>query len=627
MESLRLYVRLISCLKSYWRRLVLAVVLMGLVAVFSGFSIGMMLPFVNVIFKGSDMLGVSQAAGAAEQVADVVSNPVASVQETVRQHILSFYLTDSAADSLVRICLSVLIIYLLKAAFTYSLSVTIVWLEQSVVRDLRNALYAHLHRLSLAYFHANRTGRIISRITNDVGLVRSMISAGFLTFLRDLMLTLAYAGIVIWISWRLALVAFVVMLPIAYFIGRLNRRLRRYSTRSQEKAADYTSVLQETISGIRVVKAFGMEPFENRKFRSHTEGFFNALMKQQRAAVLAPPVTEFLGALGALAVLWYGGMQVLQGNLLSPDWFLIFLGAMLSIMHPAKSLVRANTAIQEGLAAGKRIFRMLDAKPDIADMDGAVDVEGIKNSVEFVNVSFAYDGDDYVLRDVNLRVEKGQIVALVGPSGAGKSTLVDLVPRFYDPVEGTVEIDGVDIKRLSIQSLRGLMGIVTQETILFNDTVRNNIAYGLDDISEERLLAASRAANAHDFIEALPEGYETVIGDRGVRLSGGERQRIAIARALLKDPQIFIFDEATSSLDSESEQLVQEAIQRLMTTRTTFVIAHRLSTVRNADLIVIIDGGRIVETGEHERLLADGGLYKKLYDIQFKDYSPSAREG
>ena len=623
MESLRLYLRIVSTLKPYWRRLVLAVALMVFVAVFSGFSIGMMLPFVNVIFGGSDMLGLTEDAA---QAGGAVT-PVDSVQESVRQYILSFYVTDSPVDSLVRICLTVLVLYFMKAMFTYFLSVTLIWLEQRVVRDVRNALYAHLHRLSLSYFHANRTGQTISRITNDVSLLRLTISTGFLSFLRDLMITLAYAGIVFWISWRLALVAFVVMLPIAYFVGRLSRRLRKYSTRAQEKAADYTSVLQETVSGIRVVKAFGMERFEKKKFRRDTDGFFNAVMKQQRAAVLAPPMTEFLGALGALAVLWYGGMQVLEGNLLTPDWFLIFLGAMLSIMHPAKSLVSANSVIQEGLAAGKRIFSLLDTEPEIADSPGAVEVDGIHEYVRFVDVSFAYDGDDFVLKDVNLTVKKGQIVALVGPSGAGKSTLVDLVARFYDPVEGRVELDGVDIRRIRIDSLRSLMGIVTQETILFNDSVFNNIAYGLEDIAHERVIEAARAANAHDFVEGLADGYGTVIGDRGVRLSGGERQRIAIARALLKDPQIFIFDEATSSLDSESERLVQEAIQRLMTTRTTFVIAHRLSTVSNADLIVVIDNGRVVETGDHENLLAEGGLYKKLYDIQFRDYSPSTREG
>jgi subfamily B ATP-binding cassette protein MsbA len=618
MESLRLYSRLLACLKPYWRRLVLALVLMVFVAVFSGFSIGMMLPFVNVIFGGSDMLGLSTANQ---------SVPALSVQEKARQYILSFYVTDSPVNSLVRICLTVLVVYLLKGVLTYLLSVTMVWLEQSVVRDLRNGLYAHLHKLSLSYFHANRTGQIISRITNDVGLVRSTISTGFLTFLRDFMLTLVYAGMVVWISWRLALVAFVVMLPIAYFVGRLNRRLRKYSTRAQEKAADFTSVLQETISGIRVVKAFGMEPFEKRKFRRDTDGFFNAVMKQQRAAVLAPPMTELLGALGALAVLLYGGMEVLQGNLLSPDWFLIFLGAMLSIMHPAKSLVRANTVIQEGLAAGKRIFYILDTEPEIVDEPDAVAIDGIRDSIEFDDVSFTYDGDDFVLRNVDLKVKKGRIVALVGPSGAGKSTLVDLIPRFYDPVSGRVRIDGVDIRKITIESLRSLMGIVTQETILFNDTIANNIAYGMEDVPQERIIAAAKAANAHDFIASLPGGYDTAIGDRGVRLSGGERQRIAIARALLKDPRIFIFDEATSSLDSESEKLVQEAIQRLMTTRTTFVIAHRLSTIRNADTIVVIDGGRIVETGGHDELMASGGLYKKLYDMQFEDYSPSAREG
>jgi len=625
MESPGLYFRLISYTRPYRKRVVLAFVLMVLCAVFSGFSIGMMLPFVHVIFKGSDILEISQTSGVA--AGDAMVSSVVSVQERVRQYILSFYVTDSAVDSLMRICVSILILYLLKGTFTYLLSVTTLWLEQRVVRDIRNALYSHLHKLSLSYFHANRTGLIISRITNDVNLVSMTTSDGFLLLFRDLLLTVAYAGIVIWINWRLAIVAFVVMLPIAYFVGRLNKRLRRYSTRSQEKAADYTSVLQETISGIRVVKAFGMEGFEDRKFRRDTDGFFNAVVKQRRAAALAPPVTEFLGAVGAVAVLWYGGLQVLRGNMLSPDWFLIFIAAMLSIIHPAKSVIRANNLIQQGIAAAKRIFKVLDTSPDIVNAPDARDVEGLARCLEFKKVDFTYDGEEYVLRDVNLKVNKGQIVALVGPSGAGKSTLVDLIPRFYDPVGGSVELDGVDIRRLKIESLRSLMGIVTQETILFNDTVRNNIAYGHQEVPQSRIIEAARAANAHDFIETLPQGYDTFIGDRGVRLSGGERQRLAIARALLKNPEIFIFDEATSSLDSESEKLVQEAIQRIMTTRTTFVIAHRLSTVSNADLIVVMEGGRIVEQGRHEALMTNGGLYKRLYDIQFRDYSPTAREG
>jgi subfamily B ATP-binding cassette protein MsbA len=444
--------------------------------------------------------------------------------------------------------------------------------------------------------------------------------------LRDLLLLVVFASFVIGISWRLALVAFVVIPPITYVVTRIGHRLRKYSTRSQEKMADITSVLQETISGIRVVKAFGMEAFESSKFFKHTREFLRAFMKQQCAASLAPPMTEFLGAAGALVVLWYGGTQVLGGNLLGPDLFLLFLAAMLSMIHPAKNLTHANTKIQEGLAAARRIFAILDTEPKITDAPDSVEVSYVREGVEFDSVCFSYDTSDYVLKDINFAVKKGQVVAIVGPSGAGKSTLVDLIPRFYDPTSGRVLVDGVDIRKIKMRSLRGLMGIVTQETILFNDTVRSNIAYGLEEIPSERVVEAAKAANAHDFISTLPEGYDTVIGDRGVRLSGGERQRIAIARAILKDPQILIFDEATSSLDSESEKLVQDAIQRLISQRTNFVIAHRLSTVTRADLILVMENGRIIERGRHEELLAAGNLYRKLYDMQFKDY-PQAVQG
>jgi subfamily B ATP-binding cassette protein MsbA len=370
-----------------------------------------------------------------------------------------------------------------------------------------------------------------------------------------------------------------------------------------------------------------MAGFETEKFRAHTQGFLRAFMKQQRVASLAAPMTEFLGATAGLVVLWYGGTQVLGGRLLSPDWFLIFLAAMLSIIHPAKNLSTASNSIQEGLAAARRIFAVLDMEPDITDSPDAVDLHDLSESIEFKDVSFRYAGNDYVLRNVSFKVKKGQSLAIVGPSGAGKSTLVDLIPRFYDPTGGSIEIDGVDLRSVSIRSLREIMGIVTQETILFNDTVRNNIAYGSQSTSFEQVVEAAKAANAHDFIVDLEQGYDTFIGDRGVRLSGGERQRIAIARAILKDPQILIFDEATSSLDSESERLVQDAIEHLLSSRTNFVIAHRLSTVTNSDMILVVDGGRVVEQGTHEELLAAGRLYRKLYDMQFRDYPQTIQEG
>jgi subfamily B ATP-binding cassette protein MsbA len=627
MSSAGFYFRVLSFLKPYWRLLASAVVLMVLCAIFNGISIGMILPFINVIFSGGRIDAAKAWAGKSSALLANAPHALTTVQEVVRAKVLAFYASPSPMVTLERIFFSILAMYLLKGLFTYLLAIVSAKIEQLLIRDVRNQLYAHLHKLSLAFFHRSRTGTVISVVTNDVSLLRMTISAGFLGFFRDLILVMVYAAIVVWISWKLSLVAFIVIPLITYLVSRLGKRLRRYTTRAQEKMADMTGVLQETISGIRVVKAFGMQPFETDKFREHTQGYYRAFLKQQRAAALASPMTEFLGAVGLLVVVWYGGRQILSGGLLSPDWFLIFLAAMLSILQPAKNLSYASTKIQEGLAAAKRIFAMLDTKPDIVDAPDAIEIRTMKQGIEFQGVSFKYSGTEYVLRDISFKVRKGQVVALVGPSGAGKSTLVDLIPRFYDPTEGSVAIDGIDIRKASIRSLRNLMGIVTQEVILFNDTVRNNIAYGVQDFAFDRIVAASKAANAHEFIEGLPQGYETMIGDRGVRLSGGERQRIAIARAILKDPEILIFDEATSSLDSESERLVQEAILRLMSNRTSFVIAHRLSTITKADVIMVIDDGRIVEAGKHEELLAANRVYRRLYDLQFKDFSQVVEEG
>jgi subfamily B ATP-binding cassette protein MsbA len=625
MGSFRVYMRVLAFMRPYWKRLSGTLALMVVTAVFAGISIGMILPFVNVLFSGGTLGGMEAGKGGGG-LFGLTPGSLNTVQERVRQEVLSFYAAGSPLETLGRICLSILILYFIKGLCTYFLSVMSVSIEEKVIRDIRNELYTHLHRLSLAFFHASRTGQIISRITSDVRLVRSSISTGFLAAIRDFLNILVLGGFVVWISWRLALVAVIVIPLITFVVAKIGRRLRRYSTKAQEKMADITTVLQETISGIRVVKAFGMEDFETAKFYGHTNGFFGAYMKRQRAESLAPVMTEFLGAAGGLVVLYYGGMQVLGGNLLSPDWFLIFLAAMLSIIRPAKTLTQASAKIQDGIAAGKRIFTILDAEPDITDAPDAVDIDGIHEGIEFRNVSFKYETSDYVLKDVGFRVNKGQVVAVVGPSGAGKSTLVDLIPRFYDPTEGSVLLDGRDLRKISVRSLRSIMGIVTQETILFNDTIRNNIAYGMEDVPLTKVIDAAKAANAHDFIAGLPEGYDTIIGDRGVRVSGGERQRLAIARAILKDPEILIFDEATSSLDTESEKLVQDAIERLLSHRTNFVIAHRLSTVTNADLIVVIDDGRLVEIGRHSDLLAAGNVYRRLYDLQFKDYSQSVTE-
>jgi subfamily B ATP-binding cassette protein MsbA len=528
--------------------------------------------------------------------------------------------------------------------------------EQGVIMDLRNDLYRHLNELSLSYFNRTRTGQLISRITNDVNLVNGGVSAGFVTLVKNPLLILAYLALALYLSWQLTLAALIV-LPLSFLIiGAIGLRLRRASSLSQEKMAEVTSVLQETISGVRVVKAFAMESFEMRKFRRVAKDYFKALLRITRVSKLAGPLTEFLGAVVGVAILWFGGQQVLTGEGLSPGEFLLFLLAIFSLMQPVKELSSVNSRLQEAVAAGDRIFEIIDLAPEVASLPGAKKIERFDHGIRFEEVSFVYDTDlplggltgwlvngrarqqvnaprdktgdgltnqpanrpTAVLRDISFEVKKGEIIAIVGPSGAGKSTLVDLLPRFYDPQRGRILLDGLDLREIEVKSLRSLMGIVTQETILFHDTVRNNIAYGLKDVSEEKLILAAQAANAHRFITELPQGYDTVIGERGIKLSGGQRQRLAIARALLKNPPILILDEATSALDSESEMLVQQAIERLMENRTSFVIAHRLSTILHAHQIIVLDKGRIVQRGTHEELLAQKGIYQKLYKMQFR---------
>jgi subfamily B ATP-binding cassette protein MsbA len=417
----------------------------------------------------------------------------------------------------------------------------------------------------------------------------------------------------------LTLISFVVFPLVLLVIAGVGRRVHTESGLVQERIADLTSVLHETISGVKVVKAFGMEEFENRKFANEGEHFFRTLLRVTRIRNLASPATEFLSAAAGGVIIWYGGMQVLSHESMKASEFLGFLFAMFQLMPPIKELSTVNNRIQEATAAGKRVFEILDTEPNIRNAPSPVVLDDFRTAVEFRRVHFRYADGDAVLEDINLTIRKGEVVAIVGPSGSGKSTLVDLVPRFYDPSGGSITIDGIDLRAVELGSLRAKIGIVTQETILFNDSVRSNIAYGLDDCPLERIVAAAKAANAHAFIEQMPRGYDSRIGERGVKISGGERQRLALARAILKNPPILILDEATSALDTESEILVQEAIEHLMAGRTSIVIAHRLSTIQHADHIVVIEAGRIVETGRHADLLKKkSGLYRKLYEMQFR---------
>jgi len=620
---------LLRYLKPYRGRLVLTACLMVIFAVLSGASIGMISPFIKVLITprhqtstatpGSvadshvALPGVEAAAGAV-----ALAPRVNAWKDRLRTWFEHFFLTGEPTRSLTRISMALLVIFLLKNVVDYMQNVLTVWVEQAVIRDLRNEVYAHLHQLSLSFFHSRRTGALLSRLTNDISLVRGALAAGFSNLIKSSLLLTVCLFWIFWTSWRLAFVSLLVIPLSVLFIVWLGRKLRRRSGITQERMADLNVILQETLSGIRVVKAFAMERFEQRKFERAAQEYFRSFVRQRRLGALAGPLSEYLGVLAAVAVLWYGGREILVKQAIEPQQFFIFLFAMLQSMAPLKSLSNVNATIQEGLAAADRIFRILDTEPTVTSRPGARIAAGIRSGIEFDGVSFRYGTGPDVLRDVSFRVPAGEVVALVGPSGAGKSTLVDLVARFYDPTAGRILLDGVDLRDYDLASFRGQLGVVTQEPILFNDSVWHNIAYGAEDATAEAVGRAARAANAERFITDMSEGYQTKIGDRGVRLSGGERQRVAIARAIFKDPRLLLLDEATSNLDSESELLVQEALEALFTGRTVFVIAHRLSTIQRANRILVLDQGRIVQTGTHAELVQAPGLYQKLHRLQFR---------
>ncbi len=610
---MKLYFRLLAYMRPYWKRLIVTISAMFLFAIFSGFSIGMISPFLKVIFEGQPLDTMVGEGSTAVQYG--FQGWVREVQDWLGRLLVG----SDALASLRRVSLVIVVIFFMKSLFGYLQNFLMVSIEQLVIRDIRNELYHHIHDLPLKFFHDFKTGQLITRITSDINLVRGALTDGFANLIRYGFLVIVYLVVMIWASWRLTIVSALVIPPLTLIIVKVGKRLRKGNRNIQEDLGDLASLLQEAISGIRVVKAFAMEEFEKKKFRKKSYDYYRAFVNTSRIGSLGRPMTEFLGAIGAVVILWFGGREVLESGTLSADRFFVFLAASLSLMSPFKVISNFNQLIQQGLVACERVFGILDIRSDIIESTHPVEVKEIRNRIEMKGVGFAYTPDKPILKDINLTINKGEIVALVGPSGGGKSTIADLIARFYDPSEGVILLDGTDLRDYSTRSLRKLMGIVTQEVILFNDTVFNNIAYGMDNVSEDAVVEAAMAANAHDFIIKMPNLYRTVIGERGVKMSAGQRQRIAIARAVFKNPSILIFDEATSSLDTQSELLVQVAIKRLMKERTTLVIAHRLNTVHNADRIVVLDRGKIVQTGTHIELLNKGGLYRRLHELQFQN--------
>ncbi len=604
---MKIFWRFFKYLKPYVKPLLIANLMMLLFVIFNLLSIGLIMPFIDLLFNPEKS---SFQPGQDVSVFDVKDFLTYKLNEFASQY--------DKLDLLLYLCILIVIIFVLKNMFQYLQTFFMSTVDQGVIRDIRLELYRHFHKLSLGYFTEEKKGILISRIINDVQIIRDSMIAVINSLFRDPPSIIIYTIVLFIFNWQLTILIFAMLPIIAFILARIGQSLRRRSIRSQERIATTTSILDETFGAMRIVKAFGMEEYEVNRFRESEKNYFNLLIGLVRRRGLASPITEVIGVFAVVIILYFIGSQIITGeSYMTPGAFFVYLGVFFQMMPSLKLLGQALNQMQEGRAAAERVFDVLDTEPKIFDSPDSVELKSFNENIIYKDVNFKYEKSDLILQNINVEIEKGKIVAIVGPSGSGKSSLVDLIPRFYDVQSGEVLIDNTDVKKIKIKSLRELVGIVTQETILFNDTIRNNIAYGIIDPQMDKIIEAAKAANAHNFISELDEAYDTLIGDRGIKLSGGERQRLSIARALLKNPPILILDEATSSLDTESEILVQQAIERLMKGRTSIVIAHRLSTVQNADMIIVLNEGEIVERGTHSELLKLNGLYSKLYNMQF----------
>ena len=604
------YRRMGQLLFRFWPYIIISSVSAIVFVLLNSTSMWLVASLINNVLTDFDKIVQSQMEWAAK--------PTLTMNEKLKYWTNVLILRDTPAESLKVLCLTLLGVFFTKNIFLYIKNILLRIVELKLVKDIRDRLYQHIQTLSLGYFHKRQTGTITSIVMNDVGQLQSAVGVVFQRLFVEPINIFIFITLLFIISWKLAIIA-IVILPLAGItIVTIGKSIRRKSRRTQSKIAEIMQILTETLSSIRIVKAFVNEKEEVKKFTGESQNYFKLLLQRARLDLISAPITESFGVIIGVVLLWYGGMEVLSNEGLSAEDFIRFIVILFSILGPIKQMSNVNLRIQMGAASAERIFELLDTPPEIVEKPDAVDLGNFQKSIEFDSVHFEYnDGDDRVLDEVSFTINKGEVVAMVGPSGSGKSTIADLIPRFYDVSKGAIRIDGHDLRDAALASIRGNMGIVTQEVILFNDSIRNNIAYAQPNVSEDAIRKAATAANALEFIEQTPKGFETLIGERGVNLSGGQKQRLAIARALLKNPPILILDEATSALDTESEKMVQNAIEELMKDRTALVIAHRLSTVQNADKIIVIDKGRVVETGTHSELYKNGGLYRRLYDIQF----------
>lgn len=571
---MNLYLRLLRFAYPYKTKLILAMIFMSLCSGAQSFSAYLVKPVLDSIFFEKDMTKLYIMPGA------------------------------------------VILLFLIKGTFEYVQGYFMGYVGQRVVTDIRNLVFYNMQKQPLSFFDKTPTGSNISRIVNDVSLVQSTVSDSVAAVLKDAFTIIGLVIVAFRMEWKLTLIAFLILSFSIYPIVAFGKKLRKIGLNIQQYLARLTSFLHETITGQRIVKAFSMEGYENKRFTAENETLFRISMKRTKIRALSHPVMEVIGGVAVGVVIWYGGREVILGNS-TPGTFFAFMASLIMLYEPIKKINKENHNVQQGLAASQRVFEIIDRQPEVMEKPDAVELEKVEGIIDFEDVSFRYD-EKMVLNNVSLRINKNEVIAVVGKSGAGKTTLVNLIPRFYDVTQGLIKVDGTDIRDLTLDSLRRNIALVTQDVILFNDTIRSNIAYGVEP-DEEQLYAATRMAFAHDFILKLPKGYDTVVGEKGVRLSGGQKQRIAIARALYKNAPILILDEATSSLDAQSEIEVQRAFENLMKGRTTIIIAHRLSTIINAHRIIVIDKGMVVQEGTHGSLIDQDGPYRKLYEIQFRE--------
>ena len=609
------YFGVLQYVKGYWRYAFLNIFFNILSAIFSLFSIAMLFPFLQVLFS-NDSSSISEILKKGQPQFHFTSN---GIVDYVNYYLANTMQYQGKIQTLVWICGFIIVTVFIKNMFRYFGMYFISPIRNGVVRDIRNKLFQKVLILPLSYYSDERKGDIMSRMTTDVREIEWSIMNSLEMIFREPITIIISLVFMIAMSWQLTLIAFILLPITAIFIGKVGKSLKRNSTVEKEKSGLLLSMMDEALGGLRIIKGFNAEKTINEKFKKENDNYSNLMVRIYRRVDLSSPLSEFLGITVFVVILYLGGKMVLADiPTMNGAVFLTYLAMFSQLIAPAKAFTTAYYNIQKGLASTERVNKILDADVKIKNAENPIAIASFEKELEYKNVSFAYrEGEvGWVLNDINLKIEKGKTIALVGQSGSGKTTLADMLPRFYDPTHGTILIDGIAIKDAKLKDLRALMGIVTQESILFNDTVFNNIAFGIENVAEQQVIEAAKIANAHEFIAQMPNAYQTNIGDRGNKLSGGQRQRISIARAVLKNPPILILDEATSALDTESERLVQDALNKLMKNRTSVVIAHRLSTIQHADEIIVMYKGQIIERGTHNQLLGTNGTYKKLFDLQ-----------